>query len=262
MSGVPPVFMAAIGTPRALASSSTRLRLSGPRDVKISIDACASHATVAGRSIQPTKRMSLRDCRACASICARSGPSPTMTSGQSRSRLLDDVHEVRRAFVRGELAEIERVRLRQRWRGRGRARTQAADIHGIGDDFEACRRDLGRSRTKVGGDGRAHGHDRIGPRKAGALAREVQLHVRNHRQRQWPQRAAARPNAARHHSRRTLGAQRRGLVRVNEIGPIADRPVVAHRADGRDIVPMRRLDRRAATSARADRARARRPRAR
>ncbi len=36
MSGVPPVFMAAIGTPSALASMSTRLSDSGPRDVKIS----------------------------------------------------------------------------------------------------------------------------------------------------------------------------------------------------------------------------------
>ena len=48
MSGVPPVFIAAMGTPRALASSSTRLSDSGPRDVKISIDACASQATVCG----------------------------------------------------------------------------------------------------------------------------------------------------------------------------------------------------------------------
>ena len=38
MSGVPPVFIAAIGTPSALASISTRLSDSGPRDVKISID--------------------------------------------------------------------------------------------------------------------------------------------------------------------------------------------------------------------------------
>ena len=44
MSGVPPVFMAAIGTPSALASSRTRLNDSGPRDGKSSIDACASHA--------------------------------------------------------------------------------------------------------------------------------------------------------------------------------------------------------------------------
>ena len=44
MSAVPPVSIAAIGTPSALASISTRLRDSGPRDGKISIDACASQA--------------------------------------------------------------------------------------------------------------------------------------------------------------------------------------------------------------------------
>ena len=44
---VPPVFMAAIGTPSALASISTRLRDSGPRDGKMSIDACAIHAAAA-----------------------------------------------------------------------------------------------------------------------------------------------------------------------------------------------------------------------
>ena len=32
MSGVPPVFMAAMGTPSTLASISTRLNDSGPRD--------------------------------------------------------------------------------------------------------------------------------------------------------------------------------------------------------------------------------------
>ena len=48
MSGVPPVFIAAIGTPSALASISTRLKDSGPRDGKISIDACAIQAAAAG----------------------------------------------------------------------------------------------------------------------------------------------------------------------------------------------------------------------
>ena len=47
MSRVPPVFIAAIGTPSALASISTRLSDSGPRDGKMSIDACASHAAAA-----------------------------------------------------------------------------------------------------------------------------------------------------------------------------------------------------------------------
>ena len=46
MSAVPPVFIAAIGTPSALASMSTRLSDSGPRDGKINMDAWLSNGAV------------------------------------------------------------------------------------------------------------------------------------------------------------------------------------------------------------------------
>ena len=132
-------------------------------------------------------------CRARASICARSGPSPAMTSGQSRSACSTTSDQVRCALVRRELAEIERVRVRQRWRGRGRVRAQAVDVDGVGDDFERVSRELGRARTKVGGDRRADGDDRVGPRKAACACAQVRAHVRNHRQRQP---ATARRRAA------------------------------------------------------------------
>ena len=65
----------------------------------------------------------------------------------------------------------------------------------------------------------------------------------NHRERGRPERAGVRPDAARHHRGRASGAERGVVRRVDEIGPVADRPVVANRADHGDRRAARRLDR-------------------
>ena len=152
------------------------------------------------------------------------------------SRALDDVDEVRRALVRRELAEVQRVRARHRRRPMRRRRARsAATFTGFGMTSRRCRASSGARARRSRGDGRADGDDRVAPRASPRRLRaRLRAHVGNHRQRQRPQRAGARPDAPRHHPRRTAGHSDGLVGRVNEIGPVADRPVVAHRADGRD----------------------------
>ena len=176
-----------------------------------------------------------------ASIAARSGPSPTITSGQSSARALGDVDEVRRAFVRCELAEIERIRAVERRRRCAAVARRPATSTGLG---------MISSRVDASSGARARRSAAIvelTAMMASAAARPARLrarlaaHVRDHRQRQRPERPAARTDAPRHHRRRAGGAERRSLARVDQVRPVAHRPVVAHGADHRAPVPVRGL---------------------
>ena len=91
------------------------------------------------------------------------------------------------------------------------------------------------------------------------LARQVAAHVGNHRQRQRPRRAGARPDAAASSSPAEQPGQSVASSRgVDQVRPVADRPVVAHGADRRRTRRgVRRLDRRQAGHARAARGRCR-----
>ncbi len=109
ISGVPPVFIAAMGTPSALASMSTRLRDSGP----------ARGEDQERRVREPCRGRLLIDPADDPDVAAGSG-GLVRDQFLLRSRTSDDErpvevgafdcrHEVRRAFVRRELPEIQRV---------------------------------------------------------------------------------------------------------------------------------------------------------
>ncbi len=85
--------MAAIGTPRALASSSTRLSDSGPRDVKMSSEACASQAVVCPWSTHPVKRMSHCERSAWASMVGAIGSVADDDERPVEARAFDDVDQ-------------------------------------------------------------------------------------------------------------------------------------------------------------------------
>ena len=138
MSGVPPVFIAAMGTPSALASIRTRLSDSGPREVKIEhrgVREPRRGAFLVDPADQPDVPLRARgvggDCGALGAV-AGDHERPVEV------RLLRDLHQVRRALVGRQLAEIEGVRSGHRRRQRGGARPQVGDVHRIGDDVAAA----------------------------------------------------------------------------------------------------------------------------
>ena len=113
MSRVPPVSMAAIGTPSAAASISTRLSDSGPYDGNASSVACRIHAQTSSRS-QPAEHATVDAGRPRLGLeRARSGPSPTTTSGQVEPARRDGGQQELHAFVGRELAGVEHVRARR-----------------------------------------------------------------------------------------------------------------------------------------------------
>ena len=113
MSRVPPVSIAAIGMPSALASISTRLSDSGPREGKINIDAAASSRVASSLSTQPVNSICRPDAFAARSSAGAIG---TVTRNHQRPveiRLLDDLDEIARALVGRQLPEVQRVGLRR-----------------------------------------------------------------------------------------------------------------------------------------------------
>ena len=242
MSGVPPVFIAAIGMPSALASMRTRLRDSGPDDGKTSRVACASHVAVSDGSSQPRRRMSLPLCAAWRSNRTRSGPSPTMMSGQSRSARLTTSGEVGRALVRRELADIEGVRPGHRWR-RGGPVTYGVRVDGIRDDLDARPLEDGCTRLEIRGDPGTDGNHRVRVQERILLPPQVGLQIGAHHRGCEARHSDARPSAVNARDARAAGAQRETSRAVNEIRPIAHRPVVADGADRRDAGLLCRFDR-------------------
>ena len=84
MSRVPPVSIAAAGTPSAPDSSSTRLNDSGPSEGNTTNAARAIIASVSSRDRQPASRTSRPACAASATRRSRIEPSPTMSTGIDR----------------------------------------------------------------------------------------------------------------------------------------------------------------------------------
>ena len=175
------------------------------------------------------------------------------------ARALDDVDQVRGAFVGRELAEVERVRTVDGRRRRPRPSTRRrATSTGLG---------MISSRVAAISGARARRSAAIvvlTAMMASAAARPERLRARLARMygiigsASGQSGAGARPDAARHHARRASGTERRALARVDQVGPVADGPVVANGADGGAAMPVRGRRSPAGTSARAGRARDRR----
>ena len=157
MSRVPPVSIAAIGMPRAPASSRTRLSDSGPCEGNTSTAACASQRRRCV-AIEPAGEADVAARGARVGLDRGAiGPSPTITSGQARFARVDRGHQLGGAFVRRELADVERVRRRHERGGGRRLRGGLADratSTGLGIDLDPRRRQFRRACAQVARDGR------------------------------------------------------------------------------------------------------------
>ena len=241
MSRVPPVSIAAIGTPSALASISTRLSDSGPRDGKISIDACASQSRGVA-SIQPAQKSDrAADAAPRAPASAPIRAVAANTSGQSRSARSTTSSRC------GCPCSVRACRGRAHTDSSSRAARlalaiarSAGDVHRVGDHLERVAAARARAR-EVGGDLSADGDHRVGAREPCAWSRGSRACTES---------SAAPAARAR---RRAAGCTRVMLPTVhsgqsatpsavcNQIRPVADRPVVAHRGDDRHVrVPVPR----------------------
>ena len=143
------------------------------------------------------------------------------------------------ALVGRELADVERVRLRPSAVGADAAARSALDVDRIGDDLEPRARQLRRARAQVAGDDRADRDDRARRRQRRSIFCAML------RAQVAPAPAAcARPDDARCADGRAAsprrasspGTARSVRWRVDQVGPVADRPVVA---DGDDTTGCR-----------------------
>src|ERR671913_629527 len=91
--------------------------------------------------------------------------------------LLDDVHEMVRALVDRELADIKRIRIRQRPFSVG-GFLQRTDIYRIRNDFETSPRQFWRAVQEVAGNDRADRDDCTRGRNRFDLLRHVPPQIR------------------------------------------------------------------------------------
>ena len=169
MSGVPPVFIAAIGTPSALASmqhAAQRLRPARRKN---------QHRRVR----QPGGRRPLIDPADASGCRDRTAPrrprSPRVpgrrrrsTSGQSSPARSMMRTRCGRALVRRELSQIQRVGPAMGGAAVAAALAQRRDVDGVRNHLDPRGGDLRRARAQVVGDGRAYGDDGVGARDARA----------------------------------------------------------------------------------------------
>ncbi len=141
------------------------------------------------------------------------------------------------ALVRRELAEVQRVRLGQRTFAAPGTCAQIGDVHRVRDDLHSHLRELGRSCAQVGRDRGADGYDGVRSGQPLAFAAQVPPHVRDHRQGGRPRGPSSRLNAPHHAPRGTARTQGRLVACVNEVRPVADRPVVPDGAHGWNTCP-------------------------
>ena len=229
MSWVPPVFIAAMGTPRAAASSRTRLSDSGP---------CDGNTSSAAWRIQPrhlVARQPSLDAKVeagCAGAGFERATKAAVTDHYQRPgqrRRPRDVDEVARALVGLELADVERVGLFHRTRRDVGDAPDAGDVDRVWNLPDVGSRQLRRACAKVGANDRADGDDRIGRAQSLALAREIGTHVGDERPRKRAGRPRATAQASAHVGRRAGLAQPIRVEVVDQIGPVAHRPVVPNR---------------------------------
>ncbi len=147
------------------------------------------------------------------------------------------------AFVGREFADVDRVGTADVGRHGLRGGADALDVDRVRNEFEARAREFGRAGAEVAGDRAADGDHGAGFAERAAAPFEIARHVGNGGARDRREAFRARADARQHHAGRARRAERIGVVVVDQVGPVADRPVVADRHDDRHVHPARGANR-------------------
>ena len=188
----------------------------------------------------------------CFHSISRSRPSPTIDKRPAKSGVPDDAAPGGRRPCWSRACRHRARRARDRPRAlASAARRMPADVHRVRNLHDARVGQLRRARLQVGGHDRADGDHRIGAcqtRRACARRFARMYGMSGHASGRRARRGPARIASCWPPCRRT---QAIGVEVVDEIRPVADRPVVAHRRHDRHAGARAGTDRRAPSSSRA-----------